>query len=159
MSTAGGAGRRRACVWLYASTTPGGQTCAECHTQALHLRLPAWRLVSLAICTSSPHMCSQARKYGVRSAMPGFIARKLCPHLVFVKTDFTKYTAASEETRAIFRCYDPVFEAGSLDEAYLDVTDYCREQGVTGAQVGVGGLHMGVLVLLDAWRHPGGQHM
>jgi DNA polymerase kappa len=74
--------------------------------------------------------------------MPGFIARKLCPHLVFVKTDFTKYTAASEETRAIFRCYDPVFEAGSLDEAYLDVTDYCREQGVTGAQVGGGGLHM-----------------
>jgi DNA polymerase kappa len=67
--------------------------------------------------------------------MPGFIARKLCPHLVFVKTDFAKYTAASEETRAVFRCYDPAFEAGSLDEAYLDVTDYCQEQGVTGEQV------------------------
>ncbi len=60
------------------------------------------------ICTANYH----ARKFGVRSAMPGFIARRLCPQLVFVKPDFTKYTAASELTRAIFRDYDPEFEAG-----------------------------------------------
>lgn len=40
-----------------------------------------------------------ARRFGVRSAMPGFIARKLCPHLIFVKHDFSKYVAASEATR------------------------------------------------------------
>ena len=40
-----------------------------------------------------------ARRYGVRSAMPGFIALKLCPQLLFVKTDFQKYVAASQETR------------------------------------------------------------
>ena len=40
-----------------------------------------------------------ARKFGVRSAMPGFIAMRLCPHLLFVKPDFQKYSAASEKTR------------------------------------------------------------
>lgn len=57
--------------------------------------------------------------------------------LVFVKPDFVKYTAASEQTRAVFRLYDPDFEAGSLDEAYLDVTTYCREHATTGEQVRV----------------------
>lgn len=41
----------------------------------------------------------QARKYGVRAAMPGFIARKLCPELIFVPTDFKKYTHFSGLTR------------------------------------------------------------
>ncbi|KAK2076547.1 hypothetical protein QBZ16_005307 [Prototheca wickerhamii] len=76
-----------------------------------------------------------ARRFGVRSAMPGFIALKLCPQLTFVKTDFQKYVAASQETRQIFAEFDPGFEAGSLDEAYLDVTDCCAERGWTGAQV------------------------
>eukprot|EP00775_Hariotina_reticulata_P011310 gene11310-11460_t len=83
------------------------------------------------ICTAN----YEARKYGVRSAMPGFIARKLCPQLVFVKPDFAKYTAASRVTREVFALYDPAFEAGSLDEAYLDVTEYCRKHAVTGQQV------------------------
>ncbi|KAK9820063.1 hypothetical protein WJX72_005623 [[Myrmecia] bisecta] len=76
-----------------------------------------------------------ARKFGVRSAMPGFIARKLCPELVFVRPDFAKYKAASDQTRAIFCEYDPEFEAGSMDEAYLDVTDYCHAHGITGRAV------------------------
>ena len=74
-----------------------------------------------------------ARKYGVRSAMPGFIARELCPQLVFAKSDFGKYTAASRASRVIFADYDAEFSAGSLDEAHLDVTDYCQQHGVTGA--------------------------
>lgn len=41
----------------------------------------------------------QARRYGVRAAMPGFIARKLCPELIFVPTDFKKYTYYSDLTR------------------------------------------------------------
>lgn len=73
-----------------------------------------------------------ARKFGVRSAMPGFIGRRLCPELVFVKPNFQKYTRAAAATRAIFAQYDPDFEAGSLDEAHLDVTDYCRSHETTG---------------------------
>ncbi|GMH35231.1 hypothetical protein BSKO_03099 [Bryopsis sp. KO-2023] len=76
-----------------------------------------------------------ARRYGVRSAMPGFIAVKLCPHLVFVKPDFSKYRRASEATRAVFRSYDPDFDPGSLDEAYLDCTEYCQRNSMTGAEV------------------------
>ena len=64
--------------------------------------------------------------------MPGFIGRRLCPELVFVKPNFQKYTRAAAATRAIFAQYDPDFEAGSLDEAYLDVTDYCRAHETTG---------------------------
>jgi DNA polymerase kappa len=55
--------------------------------------------------------------------------------LVFVKPDFRKYEAASAATREVFKQYDPHFEAGSLDEAYLDVTDYCAAHGMTGEQV------------------------
>ena len=73
-----------------------------------------------------------ARKFGIRSAMPGFIGRRLCPELVFVKPDFSKYVKVAAATRAIFVDYDPDFEAGSLDEAYLDVTDYCQMHTTTG---------------------------
>ncbi|KAA6417424.1 MAG: DNA polymerase kappa-like [Trebouxia sp. A1-2] len=83
------------------------------------------------VCTANYN----ARKFGIRAAMPGFIARKLCPELVFVKPDFQKYTKASQATRAIFRDFDPDFEAGSLDEAYLDLTAYCEQHGMTGAEV------------------------
>ena len=73
-----------------------------------------------------------ARKYGVRSAMPGFIGRRLCPQLVFVKPSFSKYVKVAAATRAILADYDPEFEAGSLDEAYLDVTDYCQMHSTSG---------------------------
>ncbi|GIL53058.1 hypothetical protein Vafri_8749 [Volvox africanus] len=75
-----------------------------------------------------------ARKYGVRSAMPGFIAKRLCPQLVFVPLDFGRYTAAAERVRSVFRQLDPDFESGGLDEAYLDVTDYCQRVGCSGAE-------------------------
>ena len=81
------------------------------------------------VCTANYN----ARKFGIRAAMPGFIARKLCPDLVFVKPDFQKYTKASQATRAVFRDFDPEFEAGSLDEAYLDLTAYCEQYGMTGS--------------------------
>ncbi|CAI5505137.1 unnamed protein product [Closterium sp. Naga37s-1] len=77
----------------------------------------------------------EARKYGVRAAMPGFIARKLCPELVFVPPDFTKYQHYSNLTHEVFRQYDPHFVARSLDEAYLDITGVCEERGMTPAQV------------------------
>ncbi|XP_061527744.1 DNA polymerase kappa isoform X2 [Phycodurus eques] len=61
-----------------------------------------------------------ARKYGVRAAMPGFIAKKLCPHLVIVPCNFDKY----KSIREIFADYDPQFQPMSLDEAYLDFTEH-----------------------------------
>lgn len=65
----------------------------------------------------------EARKFGVKSAMSGRLAIKLCPHLIFVKTDFERYTAISQHIRKIFLNYTDLVEPLSLDEAYLDVTE------------------------------------
>ncbi|KAJ6754850.1 DNA REPAIR polymerase UMUC / TRANSFERASE FAMILY MEMBER [Salix purpurea] len=77
----------------------------------------------------------EARRFGVRAAMPGFIARKLCPELIFVPTDFKKYTHYSELTRKVFEKYDPNFMAASLDEAYLDITEVCKERSMSGGEI------------------------
>ena len=65
----------------------------------------------------------EARKYGVRSAMPSVTARRRCPDLVFVKPRFDVYRAVSHQIRAIFADYTDLVEPLSLDEAYLDVTE------------------------------------
>ena len=65
----------------------------------------------------------EARKFGVRSAMPGMTARRLCPELIFVRHRFEVYQEVSQQIRAIFRAFTPHVEPLSLDEAYLDVTD------------------------------------
>lgn len=64
----------------------------------------------------------EARKFGVRSAMSGVQAKRLCPELVFVKPRFDRYTAISKQIRNIFYEYTDLVEPLSLDEAYLDVT-------------------------------------
>ncbi len=64
----------------------------------------------------------EARKYGVRSAMSGYLAKKNCPHLTFVKPRFTRYKELSQRIRTIFFDYTDLVEPLSLDEAYLDVT-------------------------------------
>ncbi len=64
----------------------------------------------------------EARRYGVRSAMSGFIAKKQCPELIFVKPRFTRYKEISQKIRNIFLDYTDLVEPLSLDEAYLDVT-------------------------------------
>ncbi|XP_071994362.1 DNA polymerase kappa [Engystomops pustulosus] len=69
-----------------------------------------------------------ARRFGVRAAMPGFIAKKLCPNLQIVPVNFDKYRAVSKEIREIFSEYDPNFLPLSLDEAYLDITDHLEER-------------------------------
>ncbi len=65
-----------------------------------------------------------ARRFGVRAGMPGFIGKKLCPHLKLVPLNFNKYRAVSNIVRGIFAEYDPGFVPMSLDEAYLDLTHY-----------------------------------
>ena len=64
----------------------------------------------------------EARKYGVRSAMSGYLAKKNCPHLTFVKPRFARYKEISQKIRSIFFEYTDLVEPLSLDEAYLDVT-------------------------------------
>jgi DNA polymerase-4 len=65
----------------------------------------------------------EARKFGVRSAMPGVTARRLCPDLIFVRHRFDAYKEASRQIRAIFHHHTDLVEPLSLDEAYLDVTE------------------------------------
>ncbi|MDV7186595.1 DNA polymerase IV [Lutibacter sp. TH_r2] len=65
----------------------------------------------------------EARKFGVRSAMSGQIARELCPELVFVKPRFDRYKEISQQIRKIFLDYTDLVEPLSLDEAYLDITE------------------------------------
>lgn len=65
----------------------------------------------------------EARKFGVRSAMPSVTAQRQCPGLIFVKPRFDVYKAISQQIRAIFAEHTPIIEPLSLDEAYLDVTE------------------------------------
>jgi len=65
----------------------------------------------------------EARKFGVKSAMSGPLALKLCPDLIFVNTNFDRYKEISKQVRNIFFEYTDLVEPLSLDEAYLDVTE------------------------------------
>ena len=65
----------------------------------------------------------EARKFGVRSAMSGYMAKKLCPEIIFVRPRFDRYKEISKKIRNIFLDYTDLVEPLSLDEAYLDVTE------------------------------------
>ncbi|MBU1254575.1 MAG: DNA polymerase IV, partial [Alphaproteobacteria bacterium] len=64
----------------------------------------------------------EARKFGVKSAMPSVTAKRLCPDLIFCKSRFEVYREVSRQIRAVFRHHTELVEPLSLDEAYLDVT-------------------------------------
>lgn len=111
-----------------------------------------------------------AREFGVRSAMPGFQARQLCPQIVFLPVRFDLYREASAKVREIMYRYTDLVEPLSLDEAYLDVTDHDRyawdlakeiratifeETGLTGS-AGVAANKMLAKIASD-WRKPNGQ--
>jgi DNA polymerase-4 len=72
----------------------------------------------------------EARKYGIRSAMPSVTAKRRCPDLIFVKPRFDAYRAVSLQIRAIFADYTPLVEPLSLDEAYLDVSEDLKGIGI-----------------------------
>ncbi|XP_009898171.2 DNA polymerase kappa [Dryobates pubescens] len=69
-----------------------------------------------------------ARRFGVRAAMPGFIAKKLCPHITIVPLNFEKYSKVSKEVREILTEYDPNFMPMGLDEAYLNISEHLEER-------------------------------
>ena len=75
----------------------------------------------------------EARVFGVKSAMPGARARRLCPDLIFVKPRFEVYRAVSIQVREIFARFTDVIQPLSLDEAYLDVTE--NKPGLASATV------------------------
>ncbi|KAI1264877.1 hypothetical protein F5Y18DRAFT_69826 [Xylariaceae sp. FL1019] len=75
-----------------------------------------------------------ARKFGCRSGMAGFVAKKLCPQLLLIKPNHQKYGAKAHEIRDILVDYDPNFESASIDEAYLNITEYCAEHSMTAEE-------------------------
>jgi DNA polymerase-4 len=85
----------------------------------------AWRGARSVVCAAS----YEARKFGVRSAMPAVRAERLCPQAVFVPPDFVRYKAVSRQIREIFARHTDLVEPLSLDEAYLDVTQPKRDLG------------------------------
>ncbi|KAG5647040.1 hypothetical protein DXG03_001410 [Asterophora parasitica] len=76
----------------------------------------------------------EARKYGVRSGMAGFVAKKLCPELILVDHHFSRYTEMSTAVMSVFRRYDPNLLAAGCDEAYLNITAHCESHGLTAAE-------------------------
>ena len=112
----------------------------------------------------------EARAFGVRSAMPGFKARELCPQLMFLPVRFDLYRADSAKIRKILLSYTPLVEPLSLDEAFLDVTGLDRyawdiarelrarilkETGLTSS-AGIAPNKM-LAKIASEWRKPNGQ--
>lgn len=71
-----------------------------------------------------------ARQYGVRSGMPGFIGRHLCPALVILPCDYDTYRVESDRFKAVVRRYDRSFQSMGLDEVTMDLTPYIQQQDV-----------------------------
>ena len=79
----------------------------------------AWRGSRSVVCAAS----YEARRFGVRSAMPAVQAERLCPTAVFLPPDFPRYRAVSRQVREILKRHTDLIEPLSLDEAYLDVSE------------------------------------
>lgn len=79
--------------------------------------------------------CYVARTYGVRSAMPMFTARRLCPQAAVVKPNMTKYVKVGREVRQMMLALTPQVEPLSIDEAFLDLTGTQRLHGMSAARV------------------------
>ncbi|KAJ5757255.1 uncharacterized protein N7511_007437, partial [Penicillium nucicola] len=97
---------------------------------------PELKTVPMAVGKGVLTTCNYlARKFGVRSGMASFVAKKLCPQLVLLPQNYEKYTAKAKEIRAIMAEYDPLFESASIDEAYLNIRAFCDENRMEPKEV------------------------
>ncbi|MGJ8655917.1 MAG: DNA polymerase IV [Akkermansiaceae bacterium] len=119
------------------------------------------------LCTAS----YEARKFGCRSAMPGFKALELCPQLIIVPVRFELYQQASNKVRAIFGRFTELIEPLSLDEAYLDVSHWKSDAGAIAREIRAqiyeetqltasAGISSNKLIakIASDWQKPNGQH-
>ncbi|KAK3072569.1 hypothetical protein LTR53_006567 [Teratosphaeriaceae sp. CCFEE 6253] len=108
--------------------------CDAFYAAVEELDRPELREVPFAVGMGVLTTCNyHARKFGCRSGMAGFVADKLCPGLIHLPLNFEKYTAKAKEVRAVLEQYDPRFESASMDEAYLNLTDYCATHSLAPA--------------------------
>lgn len=102
--------------------------CDAFYAAVEELDRPELKEVPMAVGKGVLTTCNyHARRFGCRSGMAGFVAMKLCPQLICVPLNFTKYQAKAEEVREVLALYDPGFESASCDEAYLNLTQYCED--------------------------------
>ena len=119
------------------------------------------------LCTAS----YEARAYGCRSAMPGFKALELCPHLIIIPVRFDLYKETSAKIRAIFGRFTELIEPLSLDEAYLDVSHWKSDSAVIAREIRAqiyeetkltasAGIAPNKLIakIASDWKKPNGQH-
>ncbi|KFX96986.1 hypothetical protein O988_05067 [Pseudogymnoascus sp. VKM F-3808] len=105
--------------------------CDAFYAAVEELDRPELKLVPFAVGKGVLTTCNyHARKFGCRSGMAGFVARKLCPQLIQLPLNFEKYTSKAREVRGIIAQYDPRFESASIDEAYLNITRYCESNNI-----------------------------
>lgn len=110
--------------------------CDAFYASVEELDRPELKEIPMAVGKGVLTTCNyQARKFGCRSGMAGFVAMKLCPQLICLPLNFAKYTAKAQEVREILADYDPRFESASIDEAYLNITQYCEDRQMEPAAV------------------------
>ncbi|KAG6027077.1 hypothetical protein E4U41_001060 [Claviceps citrina] len=109
--------------------------CDAFYAAVEQLERPELKHVAFAVGGGVLTTCNYvARQFGCRSGMAGFVAKKLCPSLVLIPPNFHKYSSKAEEIRDILVYYDPQFETASIDEAYLNITEYCRKNSMEPAE-------------------------
>ena len=102
--------------------------CDAFYATVEELDRPELKHVPMAVGKGVLTTCNyHARKFGCRSGMAGFVAMKLCPQLICLPLNFEKYTAKALEVREVLAEYDPRFQSASMDEAYLNITQYCED--------------------------------
>lgn len=110
--------------------------CDAFYAAVEELDRPELKEVPMAVGKGVLTTCNyHARKFGCRSGMAGFVAMKLCPQLICVPLNFSKYMAKAQEVREVLALYDPNFESASCDEAYLNITQYCKDHHMTPEEV------------------------
>lgn len=110
--------------------------CDAFYAAVEELDRPELKDVPMAVGKGVLTTCNyHARKFGCRSGMAGFVAMKLCPNLICLPLNFDKYAAKAHEVRQILANYDARYESASMDEAYLNITQYCEDKKMEPEEV------------------------